>query len=200
MVFDQFNKFYLISLSFLLTCFWMIYGYYREKFHLNHFWELNMLSWEMILICWYQPWEDFKFMYMYSTFCRAVKWKLKCLKQRRKAGNRELLKIWNCKFIFFNVIFRKEMPYWYLILQVILCFHLPFFFFGSITEQSTAKNKNNPQYFCHSIKNCNCSPGISFVWSTVEKSWTIKISRKEQSIMIEKTEDTTNSWHWELMR
>ena len=86
------------------------------------------------------------------------------------------------------------MPYWYLILQVSnFVFSPSFFFFGPITEQSTAKNKNNPQYFCHSIKNCNCCPGISLVWSTVEKSCTIKISRKEQSIMIEKTEDTTNS-------
>ena len=200
MVFDQFNKFYLISLSFLLTCCWMIYGYYREKFHLNHFWELNMLSWEMILICWYQPWEDFKFTYIYNTFCRAVKWKLKCLKQRRKAGDGELLKIWNCKFIFLLISSGKKcLIGTQFCRSVILCFHL-FFFFGPITEQSIAKNNNNTQYFCHSIKNCNCCPGISLVWSTVEKSWATKISRKEQSVMIEKTEDTTNSWHWELMR
>ena len=145
-MFDQCNKFYLISLSFLLTCFWMIYGYYREKFHLNHFWELNMLSWEMILICWYQPWEDFKFTYIYNTFCRAVKWKLKCLKQRRKAGNRELLKIWNCKFIFFTVIFRKEMPHWYLILQVSNFVFSPsfFFFWTNHRAEYSKKQKQSP--------------------------------------------------------
>ena len=148
-MFDQFNKFYLISLSFLLTCFWMIYGYYREKFHLNHFWELNMLSWEMILICWYQPWEDFKFTYIYNTFCRAVKWKLKCLKQRRKAGDWELLKIWNRKFIFYlylqegNTLLVLNFAGLYVINRS--CFHLPFFFFGQIIEQSIAKNKNNTQ-------------------------------------------------------
>ena len=60
------------------------------------------------------------------------------------------------------------MPYWYLILQVSnFVFSPSFFFFGPIKEQSTAKNKNNPKYFCHSIKNCNCCPGISLVWSTV---------------------------------
>ena len=128
MVCDQFNKFYLISLSILFTFCWMIYGYYRGKLHLNHFWELNMLSWEMILICWYQPWEDFKFMYMYSTFCRAVKWKLKCLKQRRKAGNWELLKIWNCKFIFLLISSGKKcLNCTQFCRSVISCFHLPFF-------------------------------------------------------------------------
>ena len=36
-MFDQFNKFYLISMSILLTSCRMIYGYYRKKLHLNHF-------------------------------------------------------------------------------------------------------------------------------------------------------------------
>ena len=144
-MFDQFNKFYLISLSILLTCCWMICGYYREKLHLNHFWELNMLSWEMILICWYQPWEDFKFTYMYNTFCRAVKWKLKCLKQRRKAGNWELLKIWNCKFIFLLISSGKKC---FIVTQfcrsVILCFHHPFFFWTNHRAEYSTKQKQPP--------------------------------------------------------
>ena len=84
------------------------------------------------------------------------------------------------------------MLYCYSILQVCNFVFSPSFF-GLITEQSIAKNKNNPQHFCHTIKNCNYCPGISAVWSTVEKSRTTKISRKEQSVMIEKTEDTTTS-------
>ena len=130
MVFDQFNKFYLISMSILLTSCWMIYGYYRKKLHLNHF-LYAVINHERIsnsCTC-------------TTLFCRAVKWKLKCLKQRRKAGNWELLKIWNCKFIFLLLSSGKKC---FIVTQfcrsVILCFHLPFFF-GPITEQSIAKKQ-----------------------------------------------------------
>ena len=36
---DQENNFDLISLSILITR--IMYGYHREKLHVNHFWELN---------------------------------------------------------------------------------------------------------------------------------------------------------------
>ena len=179
-------------MSILLTRCWMIYRYYRKKLHLNHF-LYAVINHERISnsrTC-------------TTLFCRAVKWKLKCLKQRRKAGDWELLKIWNRKFIFYY-IFRKEMPYSYLILQVFNFVFSPSFFFGGGGQNHRAEYSKKPKtilnYFCHSIKSCNCCSGISLLWSTVEKSWTTKISRKEQSVMIEKTEDTTTSWHWELMR
>ena len=131
----------------------------------------------------------------FHSFCRAVKWKLKCLKQRRKAGDWELLKIWNRKFIFYLYLQEGNALF---VLNFV--FSLSFFFLGPITAEYSKKTKTIPNYFCHSIKSCNCCSGISLLWSTVEKSWTTKISRKEQSVMIEKTEDTTTSWHWELMR
>ena len=34
---DQDNNFHLISLSILITVWCMMYGYYREKLHVNHF-------------------------------------------------------------------------------------------------------------------------------------------------------------------
>ena len=42
LVLDQDNNFYLISLSILsLFAKWCMYGYDREKLHVNQFWELN---------------------------------------------------------------------------------------------------------------------------------------------------------------
>ena len=42
LVLDQDNNFYLISLSILsLLAKWCMYGYDREKLHVNQFWELN---------------------------------------------------------------------------------------------------------------------------------------------------------------
>ena len=104
-------------------------------------------------------------------FLQGCKVKVEVFKTEKKGWeSRTLKKIWNCKCIFFTVIFRKEMPYWYSILQVSNFVFSPSFFFWINHRAEYSKNKNNPQYFCHSIKNCNCSPGISLVWSTVEKS------------------------------
>ena len=160
-----------------------------------------MLSWELILICWYQPWEDFKFMYMYNTFCRAVKWKLKCLKQRRKAGDWELLKIWNRKFIFYlylqegNTLLVLNFAGLYVINRS--CFHLPFFFWSNYRAEYSKKQKQYSITFVTRLKVVTVvqeSVCYGLLWRTT------KISRKEQRVMIEKTEDTTTSWHWELMR
>ena len=41
-MFDQGNILYLISLSILTTVCWIMYGYYREKLHIYHFWELRV--------------------------------------------------------------------------------------------------------------------------------------------------------------
>ena len=40
-MFDQDNNLYLISLSILITVCWIMGGYYKEKFHVNHLWELK---------------------------------------------------------------------------------------------------------------------------------------------------------------
>ena len=41
MMLDLDNIFYQISLSILLTFCPIVYEYYREKLHVNHFWELK---------------------------------------------------------------------------------------------------------------------------------------------------------------
>ena len=40
-MFDKDYTFYLISLCILVTFWWIIYGYYREKLRGNHFWEVK---------------------------------------------------------------------------------------------------------------------------------------------------------------
>ena len=41
---DQDNDFYLIILNILITPLRIMYGYYREKLHVNHLWEFKGLS------------------------------------------------------------------------------------------------------------------------------------------------------------
>ena len=40
-----YSSFSLISLNILITCLQKMYGYYREKFQVNHLWELRVKSW-----------------------------------------------------------------------------------------------------------------------------------------------------------
>ena len=40
-VLSENDSFYLISLNILITCLLNNVWYYREKFHVNHFWELK---------------------------------------------------------------------------------------------------------------------------------------------------------------
>ena len=85
------------------------------------------------------------------------------------------------------------MPYSYLILQVFNFVFSPSFFLGGdrITEQNIAKNqKQYPITFVTQLKVVTVvqeSVCYGFLWRTT------KISRKEQRVMIEKTEDTTTS-------
>ena len=50
---DQDNNFYLISLNILITYLLDNVRYYREKFHVDHFWELLKECKEM-------PWEKYQ--------------------------------------------------------------------------------------------------------------------------------------------
>ena len=40
-----YSSFSLISLNILITCLQKMYGYYREKFQVNHLWEIRVKSW-----------------------------------------------------------------------------------------------------------------------------------------------------------
>ena len=47
---DHNKNLYLISFSIFITVHWMMYEYYRDKFHVNQLWELGVKSrrWKLI--------------------------------------------------------------------------------------------------------------------------------------------------------